>query len=163
MNAAHLHLIINHLPIIFPVVGVIVLLTGLVFKSDAIKQTAYLIFILGALSTIAAVKSGEAAEEMLENMAGVSEQYMENHEESAEVFAILNFLLGLFSLSGIYVNFKQMSIAKPMSLILMLFAVAVIFFGKQTATSGGEIRHTEIRTALDNPILIDQSKPEEED
>lgn len=37
MNSAHLHLVVNHLPIIFPIVGVIVMITGLVSKSEAVK------------------------------------------------------------------------------------------------------------------------------
>jgi hypothetical protein len=35
MNGAHWHLVVNHLPIIFPIVGVIVMITGLISKSEA--------------------------------------------------------------------------------------------------------------------------------
>ena len=34
MNNAHLHLVVNHLPIIFPIVGVIILLIAIFTKSD---------------------------------------------------------------------------------------------------------------------------------
>ena len=50
MNGAHWHLVVNHLPIIFPIVGVIVMITGLISKSDAVKRTAFMIFIIGALT-----------------------------------------------------------------------------------------------------------------
>ena len=34
MNNAHLHLVVNHLPIIFPIVGVIILLIAIFTQSD---------------------------------------------------------------------------------------------------------------------------------
>ena len=50
MNGAHWHLLVNHLPINFPIVGVIVMITGLVSKSDAVKRTAFMIFIFWRIS-----------------------------------------------------------------------------------------------------------------
>ncbi|QTY26049.1 hypothetical protein [Flavobacterium sp. CS20] len=59
MNDAHWHLVVNHLPIIFPVVGIIVLIMSLISKSEAVKRTSYLIFIIAALSSIVAMNTGE--------------------------------------------------------------------------------------------------------
>jgi hypothetical protein len=36
----------NHLPIIFPIAGVIVMVTVLISKSEATKRTAFMIFII---------------------------------------------------------------------------------------------------------------------
>ena len=48
MNDAHLHLIFNHLPIVIPIVGLLVLLAGFVLKSDVVKRVALGIFVLMA-------------------------------------------------------------------------------------------------------------------
>ena len=104
MNGAHWHLVVNHLPIIFPVVGAIVMITGLISKSEAVKRTAFMIFIIGALAVIAAMTTGEGAEEVVENINGVSENYIENHEETAETFAFLSYILGGISLFGLWVD-----------------------------------------------------------
>ena len=104
MNGAHWHLVVNHLPIIFPVVGAIVMITGLISKSEAVKRTAFMIFIIGALTVIAAMTTGEGAEEVVENINGVSENYIENHEETAETFAFLSYILGGISLFGLWVD-----------------------------------------------------------
>ena len=72
MNNAHLHLVVNHLPIIFPVVGVIILLIGIFTKSDVSKRNAYIVFILGAVASVAAMATGEGAEDAIENIQGVS-------------------------------------------------------------------------------------------
>ena len=145
MNAAHFHLVVNHLPIIFPLVGLIVLITGFLSKSDAVKRTAFLIFFLGALTTVAAMTSGEEAEHVVEHIEGISEDYIETHEELAETFALLSYLLGAVSIVALWASFKKKAFANGIALITLLFAFVVLFFGKQTGTSGGEIRHTEIR------------------
>lgn len=145
MNDAHFHLVVNHLPIIFPLVGAIVLVAGLVSGSEAIKRTGYFIFILGSVSAIFAMSSGEGAEELVEEIKGVSGKFIHEHEEKAELFALLSYGLGLISLLSLWFSWKQKRVAKPASFMVLFFSCVVLFYAKQTGTSGGEIRHTEIR------------------
>lgn len=145
MNAAHFHLVVNHLPIIFPVVGVIAMFVGLISKSEAVKRTAYLIFSIGALTSIAAMTSGEGAEEVVENIGGISENYIETHEDAAKIFSLLTYLLGGLSLVALWASFKQKAFSASIGIATLAFALVVIFFGAKTGTTGGEIRHTEIR------------------
>ncbi len=157
MNEAHWHLVVNHLPIIFPLVGIIIMVTGLISKSDAVKRTAYMIFIIGALASIFAMNTGEGAEDIVENISVVTENYIETHEESAEKFATLTYVLGGFSLVGLWVSFKQRFISNFFNLATIVFALVVLFFGKETGTTGGEIRHTEIRSESNIPAQNIQS------
>ena len=159
MNGAHWHLVVNHLPLIFPIVGVIVMVTGLVSKSEAVKRTSFMIFIIGALAAIAAMNTGEGAEEVVEKISGVTENYIENHEETAETFALLSYILGGISLLGLGASFKQKSFSNIISIGTLIFAFVVLFFGKQTGTTGGEIRHTEIRSGNTIPAS-ENSNPE---
>ncbi|MDO8997000.1 MAG: hypothetical protein Q7U77_10280 [Sediminibacterium sp.] len=163
MNGAHWHLVVNHLPIIFPIVGVIVMITGLVSKSEAVKRTAFMIFILGALAAIAAMNTGEGAEEVVENINGVSENFIESHEEAAETFAILSYILGGISLLGLWASFKQKSFSSIISIATLIFAFVVLFFAKQTGTTGGEIRHTEIRSGNNIPASENNNAEKDED
>ncbi|MBX7242836.1 MAG: hypothetical protein K1X92_13925 [Bacteroidia bacterium] len=59
MNGAHWHLGVNHLPVIFPVVGVMVMVTGFISRSEAVKRTEFMIFKFGFLSAFAALPAGE--------------------------------------------------------------------------------------------------------
>lgn len=163
MNGAHWHLVVNHLPIIFPIVAVIVMVTGLVSKSEAVKRTAFMIFILGALAALAAMSSGEGAEEIVEKISGVTENYIENHEETAETFALLSYILGGISLLGLWASFKQKSFSSIISIATLVFALLVLFFAKQTGTTGGEIRHTEIRNGNNSPALEKNNAEKDED
>lgn len=163
MNEAHFHLVVNHLPIIFPIIGVIVMITGLIFKSDAVKRTAFLIFIIGSLTSIAAMTSGEGAEDIVEKINGVTENYIERHEESAELFSILTYILGGLSLFGLWASVKQKTFSNISNIAILIFAIVVIYFGKETGTTGGEIRHTEIRPDYQVPTTNNMNKTEDDD
>lgn len=170
MNQAHFHLIVNHIPIIVPMIGLLVMIGGLIFKSDIIKRTAYCIFIVGALSTFPAMATGEGAEEVVENMTGIDEIYIENHEETAETFAIFSYLLGVIALIGLVISWKLKSASTLYSILTIIFTVVVMYFGKVTGTTGGEIRHTEIRQDFGNtnstpniPNVINQKRKGDDD
>jgi len=163
MNGAHWHLVVNHLPIIFPIVGVIVMITGLISKSEAVKRTAFMIFILGALASIAAMTTGEGAEEIVEKINGVTENYIESHEETAETFALLSYILGSISLLGLWASFKQKTFSNIIAIVTLVFSFVVLFFGKQTGTTGGEIRHTEIRSGNSIPAIENNNDEKDKD
>lgn len=160
MNAAHYHLLLNHLPIIIPIVGLLILTGGFVFRSEVVKRTSFFVFILAALSAIAAFASGDGAEEVIEHMPGISEQLIHAHEQAAETFSILLYLLGGLSVIALWANWKQKkSYSRLLSFLVWGLSVLILFFAKQTGTSGGIIRHTEIRTgATGNQGNANQNK-----
>jgi len=145
MNDAHLHLAVNHLPIIIPIAAVVVLVAGFILKSEVVKRVSYFLFLVAAICTMPAFATGEGAEEVAEGLPGVTDHLIHEHEEKAEGFAILNYLLGLISLVGIWASWKQKQFAKWIAIVVFLFAIVVIIKGREVGTSGGEMRHTEIR------------------
>jgi uncharacterized membrane protein len=148
MNEAHVHLVTNHLPIIIPLIALVVLIIGLFSKSDEVKRTAFFLFIMGAISTFPAFESGEEAEEIVEHLAGVSHDLIHEHEEKAELFMILSYLLGALSLVGIWANWKKKKFANILTYLTILVSIVVLFVAKETGTTGGEIRHPEIRSTF---------------
>lgn len=165
MNQAHFHLVVNHLPIIFPLVGILVLAIGIIFGSEIVKRTSFFIFALGAVATVFGMTSGEGAEEIAEELAGVTEQFIHEHEEKAETFALLSYILGAFSLVGLWASWKKKGFASIISYVVLALSLVVVFFGKQTGTTGGEIRHTEIRAnqSAVNTNAVDSHESEDED
>ncbi|MDO5655709.1 MAG: hypothetical protein Q4G27_06175 [Flavobacteriaceae bacterium] len=145
MNDAHYHLIVNHLPIIFPMVGVIVLICSWIFNSPILRRMAYGILILGAISVIPVMETGEGAEKVVENLPGMNENYIQIHEENAEVFALLGYILGGLAAVGLFLNWKSVPFERIFSIMVFIFTFVVLYYAKETGTSGGEIRHTEIR------------------
>ena len=154
MNDAHLHLALNHFPIILPLLGLILMLSGIALKSEIIKRAAFFVFNCAALTCIAAYNTGEGAEEIVEEIQGIEEHYIEEHEEIAETFAILVYILGGISLIGLWANWKKKSFSNLLTIATVLFSFVVLFIAKETGTTGGEIRHSEIRAEHDKNAAI---------
>ncbi|WP_226064944.1 hypothetical protein [Kaistella polysaccharea] len=149
MDELHMHLVVNHLPIIFPVVGIIILLIGIFSKSEVTKRNAYIIFILGAITSMVAMGTGEGAEDSATKIAGLSENLIKKHEEVSEIFAALTYVLGAISLVALIASFRNSVISKYAPFLVGIFAIVSLFFAQKVGTTGGEIRHTEIRTGQD--------------
>jgi uncharacterized membrane protein len=145
MNDAHLHLVVNHFPIIGTILGLGILITGIVLKNNTVKNTAYVLFIVAAVFAAFSMGTGEGAEELVEDMPSVGKQIIHEHEEMAEKLAIILYILGTISLAGLFLNYKKHAKAQLISYVTLIIAIVGVFFAQQTGTTGGEIRHTEIR------------------
>ena len=145
MNDAHYHLIVNHLPIVGLLIGILVLIAGLVFNKAEVKLTALGILIFSAITSIAAFYTGEGAEEVVENLEGISETLIHTHEEYAETFYTLSLILGGLSLLTFILELKKMKFTKYLMIICLLIALVDGVLATYVGSSGGEIRHPEIR------------------
>lgn len=145
MSDLHLHLVLNHFPVIGLIIGTLVLLFGFLLRKEQIKETALGIFIFSAIMAIAVNYTGEGAEHAIENLPGIDEQYIETHEDAAELFLIMLLVLGGTSLVTLFLAIKKMKLAVYGYILIILLIIATAFAAKDVGTSGGEIRHTEIR------------------
>jgi uncharacterized membrane protein len=139
-------MVVNHFPIIGTILGLGILIAGMVLKKNSVKNTAYYLFIVAAVFAAFSMGSGEGAEELVENMPSVGKQIIHEHEEMAENFAVVMYVLGFCSLLGIYFDYKNHVKAKLVAAIVLIIAMVSVIFGSLVGNSGGEIRHTEIRT-----------------
>ncbi len=159
MNSAHWHMLLNHLPVVFPIVGIMVFVYSLLIKSELVQRVSFLIFIVGAIFAYVGMLTGEQAEEFVEHLSGFDGKIIHNHEEAAEVFATLSYILGLAALASWWLSWKQNSYARYFGYLTLLMALICMYFAWQTGISGGEIRHTEIRSGA----VIPQSNGQESD
>jgi uncharacterized membrane protein len=161
MNDAHLHMVVNHFPIIGTIFGFGILIVGLFLKNKTLQNTSYALFIVAAIFGAISMGTGEGAEELVEDMPNIGKQIIHEHEELAEKLAVLLYVLGGLSLAGLYLNFKNNSKAKLLSFLILGIATVGLFLVQKVGTSGGEIRHTEIR-ANANVIGNSSEKQSEE-
>ena len=146
MNDAHLHLLVNHFPIIGTIFGLGILITGMLLKNNSVKNTAYILFIVAAIFSAFSMGTGEGAEELVEDLPNIGKQIIHEHEEIAEKFSIIMYATGLFGLLSLYTSIKNHKLAKTISFITLVLALMAAVFAKSVGTTGGEIRHTEIRS-----------------
>lgn len=153
MNDAHFHLVVNHLPIVGVLIGFLILIAGLILKKPHIKNTALGVFIFSALTAILAFSTGEGAEEIVENLPGVSEVLIHTHEEYAELFLTIVQILGATSLITLFLQYKKSLFSKYGFALILLLSMVSIGVAKYVGTSGGEITHIEIRNDINNTQL----------
>ena len=146
MTDAHYHLIFNHFPIIGTILGFGILVFGILFKNNSVKNTAYSLFIIAAVFAALSMFTGEDAEKAVENMPNIGLHIIHEHEEIAEKLALVLYLLGAFSIFGIYLNIKNHAKVNLISFLIATISLVGVVIAINVGTSGGEIRHTEIRT-----------------
>ncbi len=157
MNDAHLHLVVNHFPIIGTILALGVLIAGFFLKNSSVKNTAYGLFIVSAIFAALSMSTGEGAEEMVEDMPNIGKRIIHVHEEIAEKLTIILYLLGGISVLGIILNLKNHAKAKFISIVVLIVAIGAVYLAQLVGTTGGEIRHTEIRTDSNNTKIIPES------
>jgi hypothetical protein len=79
-------------------------------------------------------------------MPNIGHDIIHEHEEMAEKLAIALYVLGLTSVIGLYLNYKKSAKSVLVTYVAVIIAAVAVFLGQRTGTTGGEIRHTEIRT-----------------
>ena len=152
MDSTHMHLLLNHIPVIGTLVGLLLLVVALARRSDELKQASLAIFVVGALVAVPAYLTGESAEELVEHLAGVSESLIERHEDAAQLALAAAGLLGVFALSGLVLLRRSTSAASRVVVATLVLAVATSGLMARAANLGGQIRHTEIRPFHSAPL-----------
>ncbi len=145
MNAAHLHLMLNHIPVIGMVVGLLLLFASLFIKSDSVKKISLLVVLIAAISTVPAYLSGEGAEDVIESIPQIQENLVERHEESAELALVLMGVTGLVAGGAWFLGRWKPQWLKAGSYASLLSGAVALYSAALTANSGGEISHPEIR------------------
>lgn len=145
MNEAHLHLIVNHVPVIGTVIGIGLLAFAVWKKSTDVTLAAMYLFVLLAIAAVLVYLTGEPAEEVVEGIAGVSDAMLERHEEAALISTMLLGIYGLFAAGTLALARKRATpisrLGSVMALILSFAPGAAMAY---TANLGGHIRHSEI-------------------
>lgn len=146
MNILHLHLILNHIPVVGA--AFLALLFGVaVVRRDAKLTRLGLIFaVLLATLTAAVYFTGGAAEEVAEDISGVSKLSISLHEEAAEVSTIAFAVTGLLALAALFIS-RNKPVSRRTTIIALALTLVVSGMLAWTANLGGNIRHTELQTA----------------
>ncbi len=143
MNAAHFHLITNHLPAIGAGFAFLVLLIGIWFKSGAVQKTALALFVMVALLSSAVYVSGTQAEDLVENLPGISHGAIEAHEESAVIALIGVEVLGVLALLGFALFGKRERLPARFLTAIVGWALVTLILAARTSNLGGKIRHPQ--------------------
>ncbi|NCN40515.1 hypothetical protein GW916_04630 [bacterium] len=150
MSFAHLHLILNHIPLVGIPIALLFYVRGLNIKNNSMKRfSSFVLFALAAF-VIPVFLSGDYAEDQVEMLPGVLEAAIELHDEAAEASLILCVLAGIAAFLDLWfqrnLRFKKWT----STLLILLSSIAIASLG-YTASLGGKIRRPELRQDLPPP------------
>jgi len=138
-------LMLNHLPVLGTIFGLLLLGWAALRRSETLQRAALGTFVLAALAAIPVFLTGKPSEDLVERLAGTAEQAIEVHEEAAVVALIAIEALGALALAAL-VLFRNRGIPRPLAGGALVFALATAGWMAQTANLGGRIRHAELRS-----------------
>ena len=146
MSLVHLHLLLNHVPVV-GIVGLVVLFGLAIWRrSGELGKAALGLTVALAVVTVAVHLTGEPAEELVELLPGFDEALVERHEDAAKAATIGMSALGLLAGASLVI-YRSRSLPRRVAVAGLVGAVAVSALLAWTANLGGQIRHTEIRAA----------------
>ena len=148
MNGAQLHLVLNHVPVLGALGAALLLLWALLAGSRDLARAGFAGLLVGALFSAGAYFSGEEAEEVVEDYAGVHEQTIEDHEEAAELAFILGLIAAVPGLAGLWLERSHQTPRRVHLFLGLAFALVVFGDMAYTAHLGGLIRHPELENGL---------------
>ena len=148
MHPVHLHLALNHIPVL----GTLFLLIWLVVAwirrdQSVIRQSLWGIVVL-MLVSIPIKFTGDNAEESLSGEPISTRERITHHETAADRATTGIFVAGLFAAGVLFKTRKEKSVSHVLLAIMTALLVATFALMALTANSGGAIRHPEVRQSL---------------
>jgi uncharacterized membrane protein len=143
MNEAHLHLLVNHVPIIGGLFTSIILAWGVLRNNQSIISLGLVLFILLGVSSFVAHSTGEAAEEIVEH-SGVAfdHQMIHEHEEAAFPAHLAMMFTALAALLTLVV--RKLRDGRMMPIVVLLLSLVTFGLMARAGNLGGKITHREI-------------------
>jgi uncharacterized membrane protein len=145
MDNTHLHLLLNHFPIIGTMIGTVILLFGFWKSNHQLQQVALTLLVIMALFAIPVFLTGEPADETVENLPGVSEAMLEEHEEAGEWAFWIMIAAGAASLISLVLLSTESQSARLVMRVTLVLSLLASTAMARTGYLGGQIRHSEIR------------------
>ena len=155
MNGAHLHLLVNHLPVFSIPVALLFLLYAVIVKNEGTQRFSLKVLLFCLLTTGAAFLTGEPAEHIVKGLDAIDTQAIHPHEEASEVAFYLSLAaaaLTLFILIPVKKSAKTTGV-----LIQVLIALSFFISGYLGYVSflGGKIHHPEFQITP----MVENSQP----
>jgi MFS family permease len=144
MSTVHMHLLLNHFPVIGAVIGLLLLAFAAWRGGPELLRATFALYVLLAVVAVVVYLTGEPAEDAVEKLPGFSDALVERHEEIALISTIAMGIAGLLALVALFVQRKRV-LPPWVARGGVVVGIGVVALMGYTANLGGQIRHTEIR------------------
>ena len=145
LNPAHLHIMLNHIPLFGSLFAALLIAWGLLRKSEDVLRLGLALGVVVAIATWGVQLTGEPAEEVIENLAGVSRRLIHAHEEAAEWATYIIAAAGVVAILAFLLVRRRHRAARGLSILTLVVSLLGFAAASRAALLGGEIRHPEAR------------------
>lgn len=145
MDAAYYHLLLNHLPILGTLFGVLLLLAAVIANNKDWARAAFFTLVVAAVFTAPVFSTGEGSEEFVEELPGTSRRILHEHEEAAVWAEIFSYVLGALSLGMLILGKRFEQRQRMVWAFLVLLGLQATATMMRTGQLGGQIRRPELR------------------
>ncbi len=143
-----LHLWFNHIPIIGTAIGVLIVLGGLLLKSDVIRKTGLVIYVVTGLAVFPANFTGEGAEDIVEDkVSWVNDNQVHEHEELAETAMTLTVIGLVLALLVLFQFPRQASLQRLITAAYLMVGLAGCVVIGLAGHEGGKIMRPHLGAA----------------
>lgn len=155
MNFAHIHLLLNHIPVIGTIIGFCLFVTSFLGKNNNdLRRSSLIVFAVVALLTIPTFLIGFGAQAEIKGLAGVSDALMVRHEGAAMLSLWFMLGTGALALAGLWSTQRATRPARWNLLAILFFSLVTVVLMARTGNTGGDIRHPEIREGAEPTATI---------
>lgn len=144
MNAAHFHLMFNHLSIVGLGFANLFNLVAIIRKSEELIRLSFWFYILIGLLSVLAIFTGDGAGEIVRTYPGISNDAIEYHETWGYIFFYGLIAVGSGSLAALWFSRGNSILLKKINIAALILSIILLVFAYQAGTTGGKIRHPEI-------------------
>lgn len=144
LDAAHIHLMLNHLPVVGAPLLLLLLTIGLLRGSGELLTVSLILTVGLALVTGFVYLTGEPAEELVEHAPWFREALAETHEEHAAMSLAAVLATGVLAAAAFALRVRPRAGPRLARVTWVGLVLSTILLG-WTAWSGGQIRHEEVR------------------
>ena len=156
MNFAHLHLLLNHFPVVGFILGFGLFAASFVGagRNLDLRRAGLLVFAVTGFLTIPTYLTGTGAQDML-NRGGdeVVSALIERHEGAAFLGLWSVMLTGALSLHGLWLSHIRPRAAAGNSIAVLLCCLVTVGLLARTGNTGGDVRHPEVRMSQEGTVV----------
>jgi len=145
MTPVHLHLLLNHIPVLGTTFAAALLSYAFIFNKEEVRKAALAAFVLVALMTPVVFFSGDNSVDTVKKLSNVTDAAIDAHDDAAEIAFAAMVGLGLLALAQLILYRYSISekLKKRAAFITVIFAIIALVWTAHTANLGGKIRHAE--------------------
>jgi uncharacterized membrane protein len=152
MNLAHVHIVINHVPSLGSVLGLLLLAAGMYKKSEPIKQFAYFVLVMITMAVLPTYISGAEAQAIVAKNPSYSPGMIQLHQNAAMITLLIMTAAGMFAWFGLWEFRRQARSSSVTTICTLISTMCAVVSVLITAYIGGSISHSEIRDAAESAV-----------